>query len=513
MAFDLFGFTVSKKKTQKTFVTPENDDGAITYVEGGGFVGTYLNTDIDAKDENHLIKKYREMAMTQEVDLAITDVINESVLHETGKSTVHLSLEKLEQSDSIKKKIDGEFKNIVKLLDFNKTGYDTFRKWYIDGKLYHHIIVDKTKPKEGIKSLVPVDALDIKKVREVKKEKDNVSGVEFVTDIEEYFVYKPDQATGQLQSGGRQHEEIRVSLDAISYVHSGQIDSEKQVVIGYLYKAIKPYNQLRMIEDSLVIYRLARAPERRIFYIDVGNLPKLKAEQYLRSVMDKYKQKVVYNATTGEVESQKEQMSMLEDFWLPRREGGRGTEINTLPSGQNLGEIEDIEYFRKKLYQSLNIPISRIEGTDATAFNLGRTSEINRDEVKFSKFISRIRQRFSALFTELLRVQLLLKGIIKEDDWYDIKDAMEYVWTKDSHFAELKNNEILRERLEVLSSLDEYVGKYFSNEWVRKNVLRQTQEEIEELDKQIKAETGVDDTDDVEINPALLGFQDVKRQD
>ena len=507
MAFDLFGFTVSKKKTQKTFVTPENDDGAITYVEGGGFVGTYLNTDIDAKDENLLIQKYREMAMTQEVDLAITDVINESVLHETGKSSVNLSLENLEQSESIKKKIIDEFKNIVKLLDFNKTGYDTFRKWYIDGKLYHHIVVDKTKQKEGIQHLIPVDALDIKKVREIKKEKDVVTGVDFVKEIDEYFIYKPDQTTGQFLSGGRQHEEIRVSLDAVSYVHSGMIDAEKQVVIGYLYKAIKPYNQLRMIEDSLVIYRLARAPERRIFYIDVGNLPKLKAEQYLRSVMDKYKQKVVYNATTGEVEDQKKQMSMLEDFWLPRREGGRGTEINTLPSGQNLGEIEDIEYFRKKLYQSLNIPISRIEGTEQTAFNLGRTSEINRDEVKFSKFITRLRHRFSALFTDLLRVQLLLKGIIKEEDWYDIKDAIDYVWTRDSHYAELKQNEILRERLEVLSSLDEYIGKYFSNEWVRKNVLRQSEDEIKELDKQIKDETGTD-PDDATINPDLLDFQD-----
>jgi hypothetical protein len=507
MAFDLFGFSVSKKKTQKTFVTPENDDGAITYVEGGGFVGTYLNTDIDARDENVLIQKYREMAMTQEVDLAITDVINEAVLHETGKASVNLSLEKSDQSDAIKKKISDEFKNIVKLLDFNKTGYDTFRKWYIDGKLYHHIVIDKTKPKEGIKHLISVDALDIKKIREIKKEKDTVTGVEFVKEIEEYFIYKPDQATGQFTPGGRQHnEEVKVQTDAISYVHSGMIDAEKQVVIGYLYKSIKPYNQLRMIEDSLVIYRLARAPERRIFYIDVGNLPKLKAEQYLRSVMDKYKQKVVYNASTGEVEDQKKQMSMLEDFWLPRREGGRGTEINTLPSGQNLGEIDDIEYFRKKLYQSLNIPISRIEGTDSTAFNLGRSTEINRDEGKFSKFISRLRQRFSSLFTDLLRVQLLLKGVIKEDDWYEIKDAIEYVWTKDSHYAELKQNEILRERLEVLSSLDEYIGKYYSNEWVRKNVLRQSEDEIDEMDKQIKIETGVE-PDDATINPDLLDYQ------
>ena len=501
--FDIFGFTISKKEKPKTFVTPENDDGAITYVEGGGFVGTYLNTDIDAKDENILIQKYREMSMTQEVDLAIADVVNEAVLHETGKSSISISLEALEQSDSIKEKITTEFKKIIKLLDFNRTGADLFRKWYVDGKVYHHIVVDENKKKEGIKNLIPVDALDIKKVREIKREKDVVTNVEFIKEIEEYFIYRPDQQTGQFLPGGQNTAELKVSADSISYVHSGVIDAEKQVVIGYLYKSIKPYNQLKMMEDSLVIYRLARAPERRIFYIDVGNLPKLKAEQYLRSVMDKYKQKVVYNAVTGEVEDQKKQMSMLEDFWLPRREGGRGTEISTLPSGANLGEIEDIEYFRKKLYQSLNVPISRIEGTEPTSFNLGRTSEINRDEIKFSKFISKIRHRFSALFTDLLRVQLLLKGIIKEEDWANIKDGIDYLWTKDSHYEELKQNEILTARLEVLSSMDEYIGKYVSNVWVRKNVLRQTDEEITDIDRQIKIETGVD-PDDADINPDLI---------
>ena len=488
MAFELFGFSVSKKKTEKTFVTPENQDGALTYVEGGGFVGTYLSTEIDAKDENLLIKKYREMSMTQEVDLALTDVINEAVLHEYGKNTVNLSLDNLDQPDGIKSKIQDEFTRIIKLLDFNTIGSDVFRKWYVDGKLYHHIIVDKNKEKEGIRALIPVDALDIKKVREIKKEKDPVTNVEFVKEVEEYFVYKPDQANGQWLPGWANNEEVRVTPDAISYVHSGMIDPEKQVVIGYLYKSIKPYNQLRMIEDSLVIYRLARAPERRIFYIDVGNLPKLKAEQYLRSVMNKYQQKVVYNATTGEVEDQKKQMSMLEDFWLPRREGGRGTEINTLPSGQNLGEIEDIEYFRKKLYQSLNVPISRIEGTEQTAFNLGRTSEINRDEIKFAKYIQRLRNRFSSLFTDLLRIQLILKGIIKDDDWEEIKDGVDFVWTKDSHYVELKENEIYRERFEIMQNMEEYIGKYVSNEWVRRNILRQTDADIREIDKQIDRE-------------------------
>ena len=504
MAIDLFGFSLGRTQKPKTFVTPENDDGAITYVEGGGFVGTYLNTDVDARDENLLIQKYREMSMTQEVDLAIADVVNESVLHETGKASISISLDAVELSESIKTKISDEFKKIVRLLDFNKNGSDLFKKWYVDGKIYHHIIIDEDKPKNGIKALIQVDALDIKKVREIKKEKDPVTNVEYVKEINEYFIYKPDQSTGQYLPQGRFSEEIKVAPDSVSYVHSGVIDAEKQVVIGYLYKSIKPYNQLRMIEDSLVIYRLARAPERRIFYIDVGNLPKIKAEQYLRSVMDKYKQKVVYNAVTGEVEDQKKQMSMLEDFWLPRREGGRGTEINTLPSGQNLGEIDDIEYFRKKLYQSLNIPISRIEGTESTAFNLGRTSEINRDEKKFAKFIARIRHRFSSLFTDLLRVQLLLTGIIKEDDWHKIKDDLEYIWTKDSHYAELKQNEIMRERFEILSGIDEYVGKYVSDEWVRKNVLRQTDEDIKEIDKQIKKETGVE-PDEFEYNPDLTG--------
>ena len=313
-----------------------------------------------------------------------------------------------------------------------------------------------------------------------------------VADTEEYFVYTTDADSSMNQNA------VRVAPDSISYVHSGMVDNHKQIIIGYLYKSIKPFNQLRMIEDSLVIYRLARAPERRIFYIDVGNLPKLKAEQYLRSVMDKYKQKVIYNASTGEVEDQKKQMSMLEDFWLPRRDGGRGTEISTLPSGQNLGEIEDIEYFRKKLYQSLNVPISRIEGTEQTAFNLGRATEINRDEVKFGKFIIKLRHRFSHLFTDLLKIQLLLTGIIKEEDWVTIKDRIRYVWAKDSHFMELKNSEIMRDRFEVLGIAQDYVGEYFSKEYIRKNILQQTEDQIKELDKQMAAEKSAAELDNTD---------------
>jgi len=480
--FELFGFEIVKKtnKKNKSFITPENLDGATQIVEAGGILGHYLDTGIDAKDENVLIKKYREMSMSQEVDLAISDVVNEAVVHEDGKPTVAISLDNVEQSDGIKTKISNEFKNILRLLDFNKTGSDLFKKWYIDAKIYHHIIIDKNKIKNGIQELIPIDALNIQKVKEIKKEKDPVTNVEMVADTQEYFVYTPnDHAITDV---------VRVAPDSISYVHSGMVDNQKQIIIGYLYKSIKPFNQLRMIEDSLVIYRLARAPERRIFYIDVGNLPKLKAEQYLRSVMDKYKQKVIYNASSGEVEDQKKQMSMLEDFWLPRRDGGRGTEISTLPSGQNLGEIEDIEYFRKKLYQSLSVPISRIEGTEQTAFNLGRASEINRDEIKFTKFIAKLRHRFSHLFTDLLRIQLILKGIINEEDWFEIKDNIDYIWTKDSHFSELKNNEIIRERFEILQTMEEYIGKYVSQEWVRKNVLQQTEEEIKEMQKQIDKE-------------------------
>ena len=500
---ELFGFEITKKKKKnKTFVTPENLDGATQVVEGGGVFGHYLDTGVDAKDENILIKKYREMSMTQEVDLAISDVVNEAVVHEDGRSTINLFLDHTNQSSAIKEKIVNEFKKLLRLLDFNRVGSDLFRKWYIDGKIYHHIIVDKNNLKNGIQELISVDELSIQKIVEVKKEKDSVTNVEMVTDTQEYFVYKPEGGFGQ--------EGIQVTSDAISYVHSGMVDNEKQIIIGYLYKSIKPYNQLRMMEDSLVIYRMARAPERRIFYIDVGNLPKLKAEQYLRSVMDKYKQKIIYNASTGEVEDQKKQMSMLEDFWLPRREGGRGTEITTLPSGQNLGEIEDIEYFRKKLYQSLNVPISRIEGTEQTAFNLGRTSEINRDEIKFAKFIAKLRHRFSQMFVDLLRIQLILKGIIKEEDWFDIKDNLEFIWTKDSHFAELKNNEILRERMELLQMVDEYSGKFVSDEWIRKRILRMTDEEIEQINKDNK-KAGKGDPDDFEIDPNLVAPVDIHR--
>ena len=498
MAFEIFGFEIQSKKDKKakTFVTPENTDGATTVVDGVGIIGHYLNAEADAKDEKVLIQKYRDMSFSQEVDGAIEDIINDAVIHEDGVPVVALDLDSIDLSDAIKDKISQEFTTILDLLNFNNEGGDLFKKWYVDGRLYHHIVVDENRIKDGITDLVPIDPLNINKVRDVQKE--TVNGVEVVKSVNEYYIYNSDpMMTGNFQVGqAGSTKQITVAPDAISYVHSGLIDQVKQVVIGYLFKAIKPFNQLRMIEDALVIYRLARAPERRIFYIDVGNLPKLKAEQYLQTVMNRYKQKMIYNASSGEVEDQRKHLSMLEDFWLPRREGGRGTEISTLPGGQNLGETEDIEYFRKKLYKSLNVPISRIEGTDSTQFNLGRASEITRDEVKFGKFITRLRHKFSHLFCDLLRVQLILKGIIKEEDWVDMRDRIRYIWAKDSHFMELKNSEVLRDRFELAAQAEEYVGKYISKEYLRKSILQQTSEQVEALDKQMDLEKAEEEPED-----------------
>ena len=501
MAFELFGFEIKSKKEKKgkTFVTPENSDGATQIIDGGGILGHYLNTDSDAKDEKVLVQKYRDMSFSQEVDGAVEDIINDAVIHEEGMPAVTLDLESLDYTDSIKDKIHSEFTTILDLLDFNLTGADLFKKWYIDARLYHHIVIDNKRPKDGIKELIPIDPLNIEKIREVKKSKGGANQIEVVEDIQEYYLYTPDNfGGGRFFQGQSAQNAVQVAPDSISYVHSGLIDNVKQIVVGYLFKAIKPWNQLRMIEDALVIYRLARAPERRIFYIDVGNLPKLKAEQYLQQVMNRYRQKMIYNAATGEVQDQRKHLSMLEDFWLPRREGGRGTEITTLPGGQNLGETDDIEYFRKKLYKSLNVPISRIEGADSTSFNLGRASEITRDEVKFGKFISRLRHRFSHLFTGLLRVQLILRGIIKEEDWWEVKDRIRYNWAKDSHFMELKNSEIMRDRFELVSMAEEYVGRYISAEYLRKNILQQSDEQIKEIDKQIAAEKPEEPEDDTE---------------
>lgn len=490
MPIELFGFQIGRKEEQKdsvkTFVPPSNEDGSIAVTEGGAY-GTTVDVDGQAKNEATLITRYRDMAQQPECERAIDDVINEAVVGTGDETPVEIILDKLDGIDeSIKEKIRLEFDYIKDLLNFNNRAYDVFKNWYVDGRLYYHIMIDDKSPRKGIQELRYIDPRKIKKVRVEKRNNNNAGGVNSVINkkYDEYFIYSSKGV-----SAGNQG--LKISPDSIAYCHSGQLNTNNSMVIGHLHKAIKPLNQLRMLEDATVIYRLARAPERRIFYIDVGNLPKAKAEQYLRDMMIKHKNKLVYDANTGEVRDDRKFLTMLEDYWLPRREGGKGTEITTLPGGQNLGEIEDVMYFRKKLYESLNVPTSRLE-TD-TQFNMGRASEITRDELKFQKFIDRLRWRFSELFHILLEKQLVLKGIITQREWQDIKGYIYYDFQKDNHFTELKTAEIMRERLSTLRELDEYVGKYYSVEWVRKNVLMQTEDEIEEIDKQIESEPSPED--------------------
>jgi len=400
-----------------------------------------------------------------------------------------LVLDDLEQPDRIKKLMQEEFDHIIKLLNFNWTGHDTFRKWYIDGRLYFHKIIDEKNPKRGILELRPIDPTKIRKVREVKEEKDPKTGAKLIKEVKEYYIY-------QDKNMSKSNQGLKIAKDSICYITSGVLDPSRRRVLSYLQKALKPANQLRMMEDSMVIYRMSRAPERRIFYIDVGNLPKGKAEDYLRNIMGKYRNKLVYDASTGEMKDDRKHMSMLEDFWLPRREGGRGTEITTLPGGENLGQIDDIVYFQKKLYKSLNVPAQRLE-QDPAQFSLGRSSEITRDELKFQKFLGRLRKKFSTMFIDLLKTQLILKGVVTEDEWKEFSQDIAIDYLKDTHFSELKESEILRERLGTLREMDEYVGKYYSKEWVRKNVLMQTEEDIEEIDKQIETEGPEDDEEDM----------------
>ena len=490
MPIELFGFQIGRKEEQKdsvkTFVPPANEDGSIAVTEGGAY-GTTVDVDGQAKNEATLITRYRDMAQQPECERAVDDVVNEAVVGTGDETPVEIILDKLDgMDDSIKEKIRLEFDYVKDLLNFNNRAYDVFKNWYVDGRLYYHIMIDDKSPRKGIQELRYIDPRKIKKVRVEKRNNNNAGGVNSVINkkYDEYFIYSSKGV-----SAGNQG--LKISPDSIAYCHSGQLNTNNSMVIGHLHKAIKPLNQLRMLEDATVIYRLARAPERRIFYIDVGNLPKAKAEQYLRDMMIKHKNKLVYDANTGEVRDDRKFLTMLEDYWLPRREGGKGTEITTLPGGQNLGEIEDVMYFRKKLYESLNVPTSRLE-TD-TQFNMGRASEITRDELKFQKFIDRLRWRFSELFHILLEKQLVLKGIITHREWQDIKGYIYYDFQKDNHFTELKTAEIMRERLSTLRELDEYVGKYYSVEWVRKNVLMQTEDEIEEIDKQIESEPSPED--------------------
>ena len=492
---ELFGFEIKRKTEEKedkkkvSFVPREEEDGAGYVVNAGGYFGQYLDTSgANVKNEADLILKYRDIAGQPECDAAVEDIVSEAIVSDEDSAPVDIILDDVDQPDRIKKMIRDEFEEVINLLNLNWYGHDIFRRWYIDGRLFYHKIIDEKNPKRGIIELRPIDPTRIRKVKELVKDKDPKTGTEIVTGQKEFYVYQ-DKTMGNSNQG------LKIAPDSICYVTSGVLDPTRTKVLSYLHKALKPVNQLRMMEDSLVIYRLSRAPERRIFYIDVGNLPKGKAEEYVKGIMNNYRNKMVYDASTGEMKDDRKHMSMLEDFWLPRREGGRGTEITTLPGGENLGQIDDIIYFQKKLYKSLNVPSSRLE--QEAQFSLGRSSEITRDELKFQKFISRIRKKFSAIFVDLLKTQLILKGVVTEEEWLDIRDNINFDFLQDTHFAELKNAELLREKVGTLREIDEFVGKYYSVEWVRKNVLMQTDDDIEELDKQMKDEGPSDDEDEI----------------
>jgi len=497
----LFGFSVEEKNTKSTsIVSPvpqNNEDGVDNYVSSG-FYGQYVDIEGVYRTESDLIKRYREMALHPECDGAIEDVVNEALVSDLYDSPVEIELSNLNASDKLKSIIRKEFKTIKEILNFDKKSHEIFRNWYIDGRLYYLKVIDLKKPQDGIQDLRFVDPLKMKYVRQEKKKDNTAIKTNLGTnnenfksispEIEEYFIYNPTPVNSKntFTGGGTQKNAIKIAKDSVTYCTSGLVDRNKGTVLSYLHKAIKSLNQLRMIEDSLVIYRLSRAPERRIFYIDVGNLPKVKAEQYLREVMNRYRNKLTYNAQTGEVRDDRKHMSMLEDFWLPRREGGRGTEISTLPGGQNLGELSDIEYFQKKLYRSLGVPESRIAAEGG--FNLGRSSEILRDELKFAKFVGRLRKRFASMFTDMLKTQLILKNIVSIEDWDQISDHIQYDFIYDNQFAELKESELMTERLGILASIEPYIGKYYSVDYVRRKILRQTDAEIVEIDQQIDKE-------------------------
>ena len=496
----LFGFSIedTEKKSASIVspVPPNNEDGVDNYI-ASGFYGQYVDIEGVYRTEHDLIKRYREMAIHPECDGAIEDVVNEAIVSDLYDSPIEIELSNLNASDKLKKAIREEFKYLKEILDFDKKSHEIFRNWYIDGRLYYLKVIDTKKPQEGIKELRYIDPMKMRYIRqEKKKDKQDYINIRAGADdtkilspeLEEYFVYTPTPnfPTGMITSGSGQKGAVKIAKDSISYCSSGLVDRNKGTVLSYLHKAIKALNQLRMIEDSLVIYRLSRAPERRIFYIDVGNLPKVKAEQYLKEVMSRYRNKLVYDAGTGEVRDDRKFMSMMEDFWLPRREGGRGTEITTLPGGQNLGELADIEYFQKKLYRALGVPESRIASDGG--FNLGRSSEILRDELKFAKFVGRLRKRFANMFNDMLRTQLILKNIVSPEDWETISDHIQYDFLYDNQFAELKESELMNDRLATLATIEPYIGKYYSTEYVRKKVLRQTDSEIIEIDEQIEDE-------------------------
>jgi len=491
MAINVFGFKITKESPDdnlknQAFATPLSDDGAAT-IRGGGYFGTYLDMDATAKSEAELITRYREASMYSDCAVAIDEIVTEAIASVDDEPPVQIYLDKVDVPDDIKTTIGKEFDKIMQLLEFNDRSHDIFKRWYVDGRLYYQKIIDKSAPKKGILELIQLDPRKIRKVRDIKKSKNKDTGIEFIESIQEFFIYSeqgiaynPQYTTPMANQG------LKISPDAITYVPSGVLDLEKNVVLSHLHKAIKPVNQLKMMEDALVIYRLSRAPERRIFYIDVGNLPKIKAEQYLKDIMARYRNKITYDSATGEIRDDRKFMSILEDFWLPRREGGRGTEITTLPGGENLGQIDDINYFQTKLYQSLNVPISRLQPQQGISF--GRATEITRDELRFAKFVSRMRKKFNVLFHDLLKTQLLLKGIIVEKDWDILKEQIQYRYTQDQYFEEMKNAENVRNRIDLLTQIQPFVGYYYSKNYVMKNILRMTDNDVKQMDAEIEQE-------------------------
>jgi len=496
MAIKLFGFNFGSKDivqkqdpAQQSFALPTEalDDGAVTITQNA-YYGTYVDLEGSVRNELELITRYREMANHPELEMAIDDIVNEAITHDVTGRTVDIITDKLKQPETVKKKIHEEFQNILKMLNFGNLSDDLFKRWYIDGRIYYHVVVNEKDPKAGIQELRYIDPRKIRKVREVKKGKDPKTGADIIDSIAEYYVYS-DRGTAAQSYGASINAGLRIAADAIINVNSGLMDAKNTFVISYLHKAIKPLNQLRMIEDAVVIYRISRAPERRIFYIDVGNLPRGKAEQYLKDIMVKYRNKMVYDANTGELRDDRKHMSMLEDFWLPRREGGKGTEITTLPAGQNLGELEDVKYFRQKLLQSLNVPVSRLEPQQGGMIGLGRTTEVTRDEVKFMKFITRLRNKFSQIFDHALEKQLVLKGICSMDEWRQFREDIYYDYMKDNNFTELRDTELLTSRVQLLATVDPYMGRYFSAKWVKKNILQQTDEDVEAMEKEMAKES------------------------
>ena len=495
MAIKLFGFTLGQKDIvqkekpeQASFALPTQalDDGAVTITQNAHY-GTYVDLEGSVRNELELITRYREMSNHPECDQAITEIVDEAICHDDDGKVVDINLDNLKQPETIKKKITEEFANILNMLNFSNLADDIFRRWYIDGRVYYHVIVNESNPKEGIQELRYIDPRKIRKVREVQKGRDPKTGADIIKSMAEYYIYN-DRGTTTQSFTAAANQGLRIAPESVINVNSGMMDAKNTFVISFLHKAIKPLNQLRMIEDAVVIYRISRAPERRVFYIDVGNLPKGKAEQYLRDIMVKYRNKMVYDASTGELRDDRKHMSMLEDFWLPRREGGKGTEITTLPAGQNLGQMDDVQYFQKKLLQSMNVPYSRLEPQGGGMVGLGRSTEVTRDELKFQKFVTKIRNKFSQIFDHALKTQLVLKGVCTSEEWEEFREKIYYDYKKDNNFAELRDAELLQNRLQTLGLIDPYVGRYYSQEWVRKNVLQQTEEDIKEIDKQIESE-------------------------